>query len=90
MKKQLKRTKIEVYYYKDDKKIIGAHENIRGDISGIRGDISGIRGDISGISGDVSGISGDVSEVSGDIDLCRITEEERERGIKIEELVLED
>ena len=76
MKKQLKRAKIEVYYYKDNKKIIGAHENIRGDISEIRGDISGI--------------SGDVSEIRGDIDLCEITEEERERGIAIEELVLED
>ena len=80
MKKQLKRTKIEVYYYKDDKKIIGAHENIRGDISGIKGDISRIRGD-------VSGISGNVSEVSGDIDLCEITKEDRQKGINIDDLI---
>ena len=32
-------------------------------------------------------ISGNVSDISGNIDACEITEKERKRGIKIEELV---
>ena len=87
MKKQLKRTKIKVYYYKDDKKIIGAHENIRGDVSEIRGDISGISGDVSEVSGDVSEVNGDVSGIRGDIDLCEITKEDRQKGINIDDLI---
>lgn len=43
----------------------------------------------SNISGNLSGISGDVSGIRGDVDLCEITEEERQKGIKIEDLVLE-
>ena len=30
---------------------------------------------------------GDLTGISGDVDLCEITPEEREKGIKIEELI---
>jgi hypothetical protein len=41
----------------------------------------GLRGDVSGLRGDVSGLSGDVSE-------CRISDEERLRGVAVRDLVL--
>ena len=40
-----------------------------------------------GISGDVSGITGNVSRISGDLDECKITDEERIKGINIKELL---
>jgi len=49
--------------------------------------VSGIRGDVSGIRGDVSGIRGDVSGIRGDLDDCEITDEDRTKGINIEELL---
>jgi len=60
---------------------------INGDVSSINGDVSSISGDVSSISGDVSSISGDVSSISGDVDECAITEEERQKGIDIIDLV---
>ena len=46
MKRVLTRISVETYYYRNDKKILGVHENIRGNVSGINGDVSGIRGDV--------------------------------------------
>jgi len=39
------------------------------------------------LSGDVTRISGDVSGISGDVDACEITNEERERGVDIKDLI---
>ena len=69
MKRVLIRIKHKIYYYRNNKEILGVHEDIRGD---------------------ESGISGDVSRISGDIDDCEISDEERKRGIKIEELIKEE
>jgi len=82
MKKKLTKVKFEVYYYENNKKILGIHKSIWGYVSGIRGYVSGIRGYVSGIWGDVSGIW-------GDLDLCEITVEDRKVGIKIEDLIEE-
>lgn len=75
MKKKLK-TGAKLYHYKDDLKVLGAHDKISGDVSRIRGDVSGITGDVSGIT--------------GDLDDCEITEEDREKGINIKDLVGEE
>ena len=104
MKRMLKRQRAEIYYYENNKKIIGVHLAIKGDVSGIKGDVSGIKGDVSdiwgnvsgikgdvsGIKGDVSGIWGDVSGIKGNVDLCEITEEERKIGIRIEDLIIKE
>ena len=47
----------------------------------------GISGDVSGISGNVSGIRGDVSGIWGNLDECELTDEEREQGVQIEDLL---
>ncbi len=89
------------YYFRDWKRIGGVHEEIYGNVTGISGDVSGIYGDVTGISGDVSGIYGDATGISGrvsgiygdatgiigDIDDCKLTKEEREAGVNIEDLV---
>ena len=75
MKKKLTKVKFEVYYYENNKKILGIHKSIWGYVSGIRGYVSGIWGDVSGIW--------------GDLDLCEITVEDRKVGIKIEDLIEE-
>lgn len=78
MEKILKRkqNELKTFYYEGDNKIMGTH--------------NGISGDVSGILGDVSGISGDVNRIWGDINLCKITQEEREKGIYIEDLISEE
>lgn len=39
MIRKLRREKLEVYYYENDKKIVGVHSKIWGDVSGIRGNV---------------------------------------------------
>ena len=73
MKKALTRIEMKVWHVKDGKKVEGVR--------------SGIRGDVSDISGYVSYISGDVSGIRGDVDECKITAEERKKGINIKDLI---
>ena len=81
MKKALKKINKELYYSNSK------NEKIKGIHLGISGDVSGIYGNVLGISGDISGISGDVSGISGDVDDCNITDKERKKGIRIEQLI---
>jgi hypothetical protein len=39
------------------------------------------------ISGDVTGISGDVTGISGDLDACEITKDDRDKSVKIDDLI---
>ena len=88
MKKELTRIAVgEIYHCENGQKILGAHKDIRGNVSGILGNVSGILGNVSGIEGNVSGIEGNVSGISGDVDLCAITSEERAAGVNIGDLV---
>jgi hypothetical protein len=43
---------------------------------------------LSGIKGDLSGITGDLTGITGNIDDCEITQEERDKGINIHDLIL--
>ena len=43
---------------------------------------------ITGITGDLSGITGDLTGIKGNIDDCEITQEERDKGINIYDLIL--
>ena len=85
------------YYYVNGKKIDGVHKNITGDVFGITGDVSGICGDVTGvkgnvsdIKGDVTGVRGDVSDIEGDLDDCDLTQEKRNYGVNIEELICKE
>jgi len=78
MIKKLKR-KTEQYW--------GYLSGVWGDLSGVSGDLSGVWGDLSGVWGDLTGVRGDLSGVSGNIDDCEITDEDRKKGISIDDLI---
>jgi hypothetical protein len=42
---------------------------------------------VSDLRGDVSGLWGNASGLRGDVDECKITDEERENGVDIKELI---
>jgi len=83
--------------------LTGDISELTGDISGLTGNISELTGNISSrltgniseltgnissrLTGNISGVYGDATNISGDLDECKITEEEREKGINIEDLV---
>ena len=84
MLKKLKKNKMEIYW------IDSSGTKHDGCPSWLSGDVSGLSGDVSGLSGDVSGLSGDVSEIRGNVDDCKISNEERIRGIDISDLIGDD
>ena len=73
MKKILTKTTTDPYYLKDGVRVEGIHAELSGDVSHL--------------SGDVTGLSGYVSGIYGDVDACEITNEERERGVDIKDLI---
>lgn len=94
MKRTLKRIEQNIYYIKDGVRVHGAPPTvcgnlayISGDLSDIRGDLSGVSGNLSGVSGNLTDISGDLTDISGNIDDCEITDQEREAGISVEDLI---
>ena len=46
-----------------------------------------VSGNVSGIRGNVSYIRGNVSDISGNLNDCEITDEDRKKGIDINDLV---
>ncbi len=82
MKKALKRNNHELFIVNQDgsKTII---DNTNSVLVGIRGNISAIWGDVSGIRGNISGIWGDVSG-------CEISEQAREKGINVKNLIQDE
>ena len=94
----------ELYFYKDGvKKIVDykdkstypselygdINSGLSGNISELYGDInSELRGNISGLRGDISGLRGNCDNIKGDLDDCDITYEDREKGIDIQNLII--
>ena len=81
MIKKLIKKEYELYHIKDGVKIEGIHPRLSGDVSKLSGIVS------PRLSGNVSGLSGNVSGLSGNLDACGITNEEREKGVDIKELI---
>ena len=77
MKKCLVRIKNEecVYHYVNCNRVEGVPDGITGNLTGIRGNLSGITGDLTGIS--------------GDIDDAGLTDYDRKRGVRVDDLVME-
>ena len=48
-----------------------------------------LRGDVTDLRGDVTDLRGTVSGLRGDVDECEITDEEREKGIDVNDLIKE-
>ena len=74
MEKALTKVSNELYYYdKNTKRKEGKNDKMSGNCSRLRGDCSYLRGDCSGLRGDLTD--------------CEITNEDRNKGINIEDLV---
>ena len=81
MKAVLVRIEASIYWFDDNgKKHEGAPSRVSGNLSGVYGDLSGVSGNLSRVYGDLSGVSGNLSE-------AEITDEEREAGIDIADLI---
>ena len=101
MKKELTRTTNNLYYYKGEVRVDGKNPDmyrdctdlsgdcsgLSGNCSGLSGDCSGLYGDCTGLSGNCSGLYGDCTGLRGDLDDCEITDEDREKGVDIKELI---
>ena len=81
MKKALTKSVVKLYYLKDNEKIVGNNPNMSGNCTGLSGNCSGLWGDCTGLSGNCSGLS-------GDLDDCKITDEERKKGVNINDLII--
>ena len=103
MKKALTRnaTPKSYWYWKDGENIFDSPPSVRGDLTGVYGDLTDVRGNLTAVSGDLTGVYGDLTAVSGDLtgvygnltsvsgDLtdCEITDEDRKKGIDINDLI---
>ena len=67
--------------------LVGDCSALRGDITGLKGDCSKLWGDCSDLIGNCTLLWGDCTGISGDLDLCEITDDERNYGVKVEDLV---
>ena len=64
----------------------GDVSNLSGDVSSLYGNVSNLSGNVSYLRGDVSGLRGNCTNFEGDIDECGLTDEEREKGVDINDL----
>jgi hypothetical protein len=67
--------------------LLGDCSGLRGDCTGLIGDCTGLIGDCTMLRGDCTGLRGDCSWLSGNIDDCDISDDERENGIDITDLI---
>ena len=102
MIKSLKKESVwDLYYYINGKKVLGKNElmlgnctdlrgnctGLWGDCSGLWGNCTGLRGNCTGLSGDCSGLKVDCTGLRGNLDLCEITDLDRQSKIKIKDLI---
>ena len=62
---------------------------LTGNLGGLYGNISELTGDLSELTGDLSGLSGNCTNIVGDLNDCKLTEEDREKGVDIRDLIKE-
>jgi hypothetical protein len=61
--------------------------SVCGNLSGVCGNLSGVCGNLSGVCGNLSHVCGDLSGVCGNLDLCDIAQQDRDRGVNINQLI---
>jgi len=95
MKAMLIKSRVAIWYFDDEgnkkegapSRVSGDLSRVYGDLSGVSGNLSRVSGDLSGVSGNLSGVYGNLSGVSGNLDECYISDDEREAGINISDLI---
>jgi hypothetical protein len=74
MKRSLSRVVALTLYHFDD----GVRKD--GPPPGVRGDLTDVVGDLTGVRGDLSGVWGDIAD-------CGLTDDDRRRGVSVEDLI---
>jgi len=97
MLQKLNKQKCSCWYFVEGNKLFGIHSDLRGNVTGLSGyvtglsgDVTGLRGNVTGLSGYVSGLSGDVTGLSGNVNECKLSDNDRDAGIDIQKLVMEE
>jgi hypothetical protein len=74
--------------------VVGDLTGVRGDLSGVWGDLTNVWGDLTGVVGNLtdvvgnlSGVWGDLTDVVGDLSDCGLTDNDRRRGVNVEDLI---
>lgn len=80
MKKALTQT-TKLYHYNNGNRVDGKNDDMTGDCTGLIGDCTGLEGNCTGLEGNCTGLW-------GNLDDCEITDDERDNGIDIQDLVL--
>jgi len=62
---------------------------VRGDLTGVCGDLTHVRGDLTHVCGDLTGVRGGFTGLVGNVDSCGLSENDRERGVQVEDLIAE-
>ena len=68
----------------------GNVSGLSGDVTALSGDVTNLRGNVTGLRGYVTGLSGYVTGLIGDVDECGLTESDRQAGVEISELIVEE
>jgi hypothetical protein len=88
MKRSLSRVvALTLYHFDDGVRKDGPPPGVRGNLTDVRGDLTGVWGDFSGVRGDLTGVRGDFSGVRGDLSDCGLTDNDRRRGVNVEDLI---
>ena len=95
MIKGLKKESVwDLYYHINGEKVLGKNELMRGgctslsgDCSGLWGDCTGLWGDCTDLRGNCTGLWGDCTGLRGDLDLCKITDSDRQSKINLDDLI---
>jgi hypothetical protein len=94
MIRKLKKIIVELYHFDCGEKIPGKNNGMHGDCTYISGDCTDLKGDCSllwgdctGLRGDCTGMYGECTGLSGYFNRCEITEEDRRKGVNIEDLI---
>ena len=61
--------------------------DLRGDCTGLSGNCSGLSGDCTNLWGDCTGLWGKCTGLWGDLDLCKITDLDRQSKINLDDLI---
>ena len=77
----------ELYHFHNGKKVLGKNELMLGNCTGLSGDCTGLSGDLSGLWGNCTGLWGSCTGLSGNLDLCEITDLDRQSRINIRDLI---
>ena len=88
MKKALTHVENRLWHYVGEK-VDGKNSKMTGDCSGLTGNCTGLTGDCTDLTGNCTGLRGDCTDLRGNIDDCDLTDEDREKGINIRDLIKE-